>query len=286
VEIKGAGFLFLLLLTATIVFARSTETEKYHWQLYDVASGKMVAEESSLSANSNLEESIFHPGSTLKPFLLSSAIAGGWDPQRSIECQKNAIETPRHRRCWLAQGHGLIDLPHALAHSCSIYTRAACRAVDADRYRQLLLSLGFQTGIPEPDPFRAMGCEGWMGAEPGIAVTIAELANAYRLAFGKLADKPTNPPRLVGLESLRQGLKDCCLYGTGKEVREHSPMLSIIGKTGTGFGTNGDPIGVFVGLTSAEQPRQLIVTVIQNSTGHDAARLAGEILLKNTQNPK
>ncbi|NLH47706.1 MAG: hypothetical protein GX444_03775 [Myxococcales bacterium] len=250
-----------------------------YWLLLDAATGQVTAE-SATGLPPDMGGRLVQPGSTLKPFLLAAAMEGGLKPERAFYCPARPITDPPERRCYLAAGHGGVNLSQALAQSCSAYARQACAFVDADRYRRLLEEYGLRAGLPSPERFRALGCEVWMGAKPGLAATPLELANAYRAAFGGAAkSKP-----LTGLAWLRQGLRECCLTGTGRRVRQAQPLLSILGKTGTSETAAGRQLGLFVGLTPAENPRLILVVLVENADGAAAAELAGKVVWSRNQN--
>jgi hypothetical protein len=244
--------------------------------VFNAADGSLLtASSAELSADTPIG-----PGSTLKPFLFAAALEGGLLPRQSVACPARPIAAPAHTRCWLASGHGQVDFVRGLAESCAVYTRHACRFVDADRYRRLLAACGLQTGLPPRETFRAMDCEAWMGAAPGILATPRELAQAYRVVFARSS---AATPVKVGLDLLRDGLRECCLTGTGAPVREQSPLLSILGKTGSGQTADGRPLGVFVGLTPADAPTQILVALVPDAAGKEAARAAGRYLASAAQ---
>lgn len=266
------GVALLLGATALLFAASPVAPESSYWLLLDVQSGKVIREAATAGFPADAANHPIRPGSTLKPLLLAAAIEGGLDPKQVFYCPAKPITDPPERRCWQAAGHGAVDLVQAVAQSCSAYTRQACAKVDADRYRRLLGDLGLQRGLPAPERFRALGCEAWMGLKPGITATPLELAAAYRAAF------TDSPKPLAGREWLRQGLRECCLSGTGKPVRQGQPLLSILGKTGTAETETGKPLGVFIGLTPSDNPRLLIVAVVRGADGPTAAALAGRVL--------
>jgi|GEM_PF-5522534 len=262
----------LLLLVAAATARALTVMPVHRWFIYDV-NGKMIEQGGAYDEREAAALAVFGPGSTLKPFVLAAAVAGGLDPQTKYTCKPFPLTVPAEQRCWLAAGHGPVDLAPALANSCSAYTRWAGRYVDADRYRKLLVDLGFGERLPAKDTFRALGIEAWMGAAKGIAVTADDLARAYLTAFAE-------PPkiRLAGRVAIRRGLIECCLTGTGKTARRSSPMLSIMGKTGTGHTLDGRQLGVFVGLTPVDKPTHAIVMLVRDNDGMMAAQMGGDRL--------
>jgi len=270
-------FLLAFLILTPEATIRAEEPSAFIWLILDATNGRTVREDAQDdAADSSLLQRI-GPGSTLKPFLYATALLGGLDPRRLVECPARPIETPQRERCWLAQGHGSVNLIDGLAHSCSVYARHACRFIDADRHRRFLLSLGLRTGVPEKAAFRALGCEGWMGAEAGITVTPRELGEAYRRFFITHPEQSGPLPDAVR-GAIREGMIESCRRGTSKDVRAKNPLLSIFGKTGTGFAADGSPAGIFVGLLPADRPRFVLVVVAWHTDGATTARLAGRII--------
>ncbi|MDP8225942.1 MAG: penicillin-binding transpeptidase domain-containing protein [Candidatus Lernaella stagnicola] len=244
--------------------------------LFDAESGLLLRTEHAGSPADQAALARVGPGSTLKPFLLLAALQGGLNARQTVLCPSRPIAAPPETRCWLAAGHGATDLRRGVAHSCSTYARHACRHVDADRYRRLLSEAGFHD-LPDAANFRAMGCEGWMGAQPGIAATAAELAQAYRWLWKELRGR-----KGAGPAALRAGLTEACLTGTAAGVRRGRALLSVAGKTGTSAGPSGRQVGVFVGLTPVEKPRRIIVVMMLDGDGATAAELAGRVLAKQS----
>lgn len=254
----------------------AAEPSVFTWLILDEAGN--IVQEGAQGRKTDLELLVrIGPGSTLKPFLYAMALQGGLDAGRLVECPARPIEMSQRQRCWLAQGHGSVNLAGGLAYSCSVYTRYACGFVDADRYRQFLLSLSLDAGIPEKSAFRVLGCEGWMGAEPGIIVTPRELAEAYRRFFITHPDNsgplPDSMRRLI-----REGMIESCRRGTAKDIRADNPLRAIFGKTGTGFAADGSQVGVFIGLLPADRPRFVFVAAALHVNGATTARLAGKII--------
>jgi len=250
----------------------------YLYRAYDAKTGLEVARGDVPDAKQTAPLALIGPGSTLKPFLLSVALAGGLDPNRTLTCPKSRIEISPDKRCWLAEGHGPVNLVQALAQSCTTYARHACSFVDADRYRDLLIKFVLGTRLPDRDAFRAAGPEAWIGNKSVFLVTPEELALAYNAAFGTGKLHGQSLPSLPGRDLLLQGLRECCLTGTGKAVRESAPLLDVIGKTGTSKISTGAPCGLFIALAPANQPRIAFVLVVLNASGAEAAALAGKTL--------
>jgi len=67
-------------------------------------------------------QSSYPPGSIFK-IIMTTAILGDkvLDPDRTILCTGSAKFGDRVFRCWLASGHGPVDLADALAQSCDVY---------------------------------------------------------------------------------------------------------------------------------------------------------------------
>jgi Penicillin binding protein transpeptidase domain len=264
--------LLTLLCGLVLVGSAGAAPAAWHVVVLDATTGRFLADQKNGTAADLDHLARVTPGSTLKPFLIAAALDGGLDPDQTIFCRAQPITTSPEKRCWLAAGHGTVGLTRGLGHSCSTFARRACTHVEPHTYRRLLMRLGF-VGLPEEEAFAALGCEGWMGREPGITATPKELAEAFRRAFGPRSTAP-----LPHADLLRAGLRQACREGTARAVGEVAPHLHMMGKTGTVQVTGGARVGVFVGLFPAEGPRRVIVVYALGIDGASTARLAAEFL--------
>jgi penicillin-binding protein 2 len=88
----------------------------------------------------------YPPGSVIKPFLgLAALNYGVIDPDHRIMCPGYFV-LPGHShryRDWKPQGHGLMDLHHAIVESCDVYYYQLAVKLEIDFIDQFLQSFGF-----------------------------------------------------------------------------------------------------------------------------------------------
>ena len=99
-------------------------------------------------------QSSYPPASTFKVLMTTGLLEEkAVDPAMKIECTGSHRLGDRIFRCWLENGHGLVDLPEALAESCNIYFQTvALEYLGIDLISDYMhrFSLGERTGIDLP----------------------------------------------------------------------------------------------------------------------------------------
>jgi len=192
-------------------------------------------------------------GSLVKPFL---AVAYGQTHQRF----------PRFRcvgktTCWLARGHGLLQIRDAIAFSCNSY------------FHQLVASAGrdFERAL---NSFELHGDLTPQAASPssGSAAPL-RLARAYL----ELTRRRRDPAVLPAL----QGLALSAQKGTGKEAGAEMPNTPLLAKTGTAPCTHarkapGDGFALL--MAPADRPRAVLLIRLHGRPGYIAAGLAGRMM--------
>ena len=213
---------------------------------------------------------LYPPGSTWK--LAAAAIAldrGVVGPHDEMEkpCTGGLEIDGLYRGCWLAEGHGYLDLAGAIAESCNVYFYQLGLKIGLDRMLEEGIRIGFaqQCGIDLPQESRGIFPEGrdfWereFGYEPleGEVLNLAigqgpnsqtplKMAQFY-LALARdgsaptphlIADPdPTEDWRLnVSTESiavLREGLRGVTAPGGTAWYRASLEHWDLIGKSGT-----------------------------------------------------
>ncbi|HEY6340813.1 MAG TPA: penicillin-binding protein 2 [Bryobacteraceae bacterium] len=95
----------------------------------------------------------FAPGSTFKPFVaLAGLETGAFQPSTTFYCPGSATFYGTTFHCDLKTGHGLMDLHHAIVHSCDVYFFNLGNRLNVDtiaEYAQIA-GLGKKTGIDLP----------------------------------------------------------------------------------------------------------------------------------------
>ncbi|MGO9336860.1 MAG: penicillin-binding transpeptidase domain-containing protein [Terracidiphilus sp.] len=244
----------------------------------DVASGNLLA-------STHLDEAgrtLAAPGSTLKPLLLYSLIAGGrWDPSRRIACTRKLRIAGRSLNCSHPPADPM-DARQALAWSCNTYFAAVGESLAAGELRRLLAPTGLlgQTGLardeavaelreprtPDESSLAVLGVD-------GILVTPLELAVAYRwLAVQLAANSASNAAQIV-----EAGLTDSASFGIAASASLGG--VPVAGKTGTANMGAGTPShGWFAGLAPAGRPSAVVVVYLPAGHGANAAEVAADLL--------
>jgi cell division protein FtsI/penicillin-binding protein 2 len=200
-------------------------------------------------------------GSLVKPF---TALAYG---------EEHDFRYPRHicrgttTECWLASGHGDVDLTAAIAYSCNSYFRM----LSADLTAADVSPTAERFGLEEPSR-EASGTE-LTGLGTRWRTSPLHMARAYLGLVGRR--------ELPGVSQLLDGMAQSARHGTGAEVHRAFPFPDALVKTGTAPCTHskrapGD--GFAVALTPADDPQILLMVRVHGVPGAKAARTAGEML--------
>lgn len=95
-------------------------------------------------------QGLYPPGSTIKPLYAAAALAAGLRTKdQKVTCTGGVTYYGHPYRCWLAGGHGPVDLMEALEVSCDTYFYALARDAGIERLAAWarLFGLGSPTGI-------------------------------------------------------------------------------------------------------------------------------------------
>lgn len=206
------------------------------YMLSEASSGRVIASRWPESGRA-----IF-PGSLMKPFL-GAALA------------RDAVYNCTGERCWRRAGHGRLSLTDAIAQSCNSYFLAAAASVDPDR----IATIAKTYQLAAPENFTA---ETLIGLGRSWPQSPADLLGAYRLL---LADESQSEVRRGLLLSAREGTA-------------HLVKLDALAKTGTApcsHKVRGEGDGLAIAAWPADTPRYLLLVRVHNTTGANAAQVAG-----------
>lgn len=188
-------------------------------------------------------------GSLVKPFL---AVAYGQTHATFPEFRCTGKKT-----CWLARGHGKLQIRAAIAFSCNSY------------FHQLIAGAGpdFAHALKDYPVHMSV-----TGSSSGLASPLA-LAKAYL----ELTRHPLDPSVLPVLEGLALSAEK----GTGKAAGAELPHSSALAKTGTAPCTHpkkapGD--GFALVMAPAAHPREVLLVRLHGRPGFIAAGIAGRML--------
>jgi hypothetical protein len=192
-------------------------------------------------------------GSLVKPFL-----AAAYGQTHTVFPK---FRCAGRKTCWLARGHGALQISDAIAFSCNSY------------FHQLVANAG-------PDFIQALKRYALHNSADVAANNVAQmtavpvaLAQAY-LELTRHSHEPAIVPVLGGLALSAQ-------KGTGKAAGAALPFSTVMGKTGTAPCTHvkkssGD--GFAVVMVSADHPREVLLVRLHGRPGSIAAGVAGRMI--------
>jgi len=211
----------------------------------------------------------YPPGSTFKVVVSLAALQEGISPDTRIECLGGVYLGNHFFRCMKQEGHGYLDMYHALAKSCNVYFYTLARRLGNEKIMDMARKLGlgqlFQVDLPGEKagflPTRAWKKsvlhQEWtagdtlnsgIGQGYVLATPLQLAVVAARIASGKAVtprillpdqDHAVSFPDLdiaaENLEIVRQGMYMVVNEpgGTAYRSRVISPTMSMAGKTGT-----------------------------------------------------
>ncbi len=94
----------------------------------------------------------YPPGSTVKPMMALAGLEyGAIDPMTIKECHGyyTLPGSTHHYRDWKKNGHGAVDMRHAIATSCDVYFYGLAELLGIDKLHEAMTTLGFgkPTGV-------------------------------------------------------------------------------------------------------------------------------------------
>jgi penicillin-binding protein 2 len=262
----------------------------------------------------------YPPASTFKLLTAAAAVQQGKVNARTrmpISCTGGMAYAGRYARCWLARGHGSLDLAAAIEKSCNVY------------FYQLGIQLGFRdlieygtrtgfgriTGIDLPGEKSGTWPTGtdWWRQRFGYAPQPSEVLSLaigqgpndqtmLRLAhfYSAIAGNGTAPaPYLVysegvedrpgaidlgvtpqGLTALWDGLAQVILPG-GTAWLSALEHWQVYGKTGTAQDPHGESHGLFAGFSGAPggNPEIAVAAIIEHGqSGSDVSPIVSKVI--------
>ena len=238
----------------------------------DFADGITHDEWALLSGNPKLPllnktlQSLYPPGSTVKPMVALALLEAGIDPTRTVYCNGRYSFGGRTWHCWKRDGHGLVDMPRAIAQSCDVYFYHMGRQIGIDAIAEVGRTLGMGKEFPLPFPHQSYGTmpdsewkqrkfgkqwrvsdtinasigQGYVLSNPlQLAVMSARIASGTNVLPRILLRKDRPAPKQLGfrrehLELVRQAMVRV-VNGDGTAPQAKLPLDRILlaGKTGT-----------------------------------------------------
>ncbi len=211
---------------------------------------------------------LFPPGSTVKLFVALAALQAGIIDQGSTVYCPGYIYVGNHKfHCWRKEGHGTVNVSHALSESCDVFFYEIAKKVGVDRLAALFHDVGLGTGGLEGFPHSKKGLvpdkkwkekvkhskwtvsdtiqmsigQGYMLTSPlELAVSIARLAGGGKRLIPRLEGQgPVIFPDMgyeeKHIEALLADMNATCNTPPGTAFRWRIPIVGkeMGGKTGT-----------------------------------------------------
>ena len=141
----------------------------------------MLSEDPRLPPLNKTLQSLYPPGSTIKPMVALGLLEGGIHPSQTVLCTGRYTYGGRTWHCWKRDGHGSVDMGRAIAQSCDVYFYHMGRQIGIDAIAESGRSLGFGEEFPLPFPHQSYGTmpdSGWKLRRYGQQWTVADTINA------------------------------------------------------------------------------------------------------------
>ena len=174
--------------------------------------------------------------------------------------------------CWLAKGHGRVDITSAIAKSCNSYFLMLTANMSGEQMRPTARAFGLE----EPDA--DLSGAALMGLGDRWLISPQHMARAY-LELYRRRDQP-------GVRNLVAGMAQSTWNGTGMGVGRALKDSGALVKTGTASCTHphrapGD--GFVIALVPADQPELLLMVRVHGVPGAKASVTAGKMLRRMRQ---
>lgn len=157
-------------------------------------------------------QSSYPPGSIFKLAMAMAGLQeGAITPDTTVFCSGSGVYYGSRRRCWLAGGHGWVNLRRAIAHSCNIYFYELGQRLGREKIVEIArqAGLGRRTGIDLPsERAGVLPTREWLGATrdgrwyPGETLSIA-------IGQGAMDATPLQLARMAAI------------VATGRDVQPH-----------------------------------------------------------------
>jgi hypothetical protein len=169
--------------------------------------------------------------------------------------------------CWLARGHGPLDISSAIAYSCNAYFMNMVSTLKPEDVDSMAQHYGFSLGQAPS------GAAPMIGLGDAWRIDPQELLHAYVLLAAA--------PRVAGAAELLRGMALSARMGTAGAVGLSLHGAAALAKTGTAPCVHqprarGD--GYVLVLYPADQPRLALLVRVHGVPGARAAELGGRIL--------
>jgi len=274
----------------------------------DVGSGEILAMVNQPSYNPNDREKlrsdrlrnravtdVFEPGSTMKPFIVASALeSGSYTPETPVNTAPGWLQVGRNT-VRDVHDYGLLDVAGVIRKSSNVGITKIALSLPPERIWTLLSNVGFGlptgSGFPGESSGMLVNYRRWNAIETatlafgyGLSVTPLQLAQAYAvlaaggvkrpLTYLRQAAAPQEQrvmPRAIAAKVLSMLEQAVGTGGTAPAARVAG--YRVAGKTGTvrksvaGGYADDKYLSVFAGMAPASAPR-LVMVVMINEPGN------------------
>lgn len=259
---------------------------------------------SSSSARNRALQSVFEPGSTIKPFTIAAALSSGqFLPDSRIDTSPGVLTVGGYPIRDF-RDYGLLTVSRVLIKSSNVGAAKVAMALDATEFPAHFRDLGFgrPTGVPLPGeesgrpppagPMRKRD-QASLAYGYGLSTNLLQLARAYTVLAGdgrllevRLTPGPPqyggrvySPEVVDNVQAMLAKVIEDGGTGTGAQLADYSAA----GKTGTvvkylteeGRYADDQYLSVFAGYAPAENPRLIMAGVLDNPRGE--AYYGGEV---------
>ena len=227
---------------------------------------QMLSQDDHVPLMNKVLQGLYPPGSTVKPMNALALQAAGVDPSARVNCSGALRVGSGVFHCHKRNGHGGVDMKHAVMQSCDIYFYEMARRLGYDRIAPIarLLGLGQKFDLPfgsqrygtmpdaawkrkkykedwtVADSLNASIGQGYVLANPlQLAVMAARIGSGRVVQPTLLLDKVRRDWPALGVDPAHLAVVRSAMYGvvneggTGGAARLQVPGVAIAAKTGT-----------------------------------------------------
>jgi cell division protein FtsI (penicillin-binding protein 3) len=263
----------------------------------------------------------FEPGSSMKPFLVASALKKGFCEPESIYYCENGKWEFQGQSIKDTHSYGWLSVRRIIRYSSNIGAAKIGLDLQAEPYAADLrrLGLGRATSLPLPSENTGIlrSSKKWNKLDllmasfgQGFSLNLYQMGRAYLTLANKGVSKPLSlvrepspdkpePERVYSERNAKRVLNmlEAVVEGNGTGTRADIEGVRVGGKTGTaqqaepsgGYGD--DYVAVFAGLLPALDPEYLLLAVVDSPTENHyggvvaapAVRDVGKVLLRHTR---
>jgi cell division protein FtsI (penicillin-binding protein 3) len=236
---------------------------------------------------------VFEPGSTMKPFSMSAALASGrWKPTDTVDVSPGTLQIGRYTIRDVSRSTGPLSLTEILIKSSNVGMSKVAFDIGGESIYSVLqqVGLGQDTGLGFPGERvgNLPNHREWRKAETatlsygyGLSVTAVQLAHAYSvlanggrsvpLSLTRMDRKPDSVQVIPeAIAKTLQGMLQEVIEAPGGVFRAKVPGYHVAGKSGTARKVSTDSRGyrenayrsLFAGFGPVDDPRIAVAIVI------------------------